>query len=59
MTEVLCGIESCTHWEDAHCRLNLLKIDGNAITNDMNETCCASFAPRGDEDADAGVAGRG
>lgn len=59
MTEVLCAIASCTHWEDDHCRLSVLKIDGNAVTRDMNETCCASFAPRGEERANAGEAHRG
>lgn len=54
MTEVLCGIRSCTHWEDEHCRLSLLKIDGNAAAEEMNETLCASFAYRREKEANAG-----
>ncbi len=54
MTEVLCCIRSCTHWEDDHCRLNVIKVDGNSVARDMNETLCASFALRGDARAEAG-----
>lgn len=56
MTEVLCCIRSCTYREDDHCRLNIIKIDGNSVAGDMNETLWASFALRGDARAEAGQA---
>lgn len=55
MTEVLCTIKNCTHWEDEHCRLNVIKVDGNAEAARNKETLCASFAARDDVAAEAGA----
>ena len=50
MTNVTCSVYSCAHHKDCFCCKPNIKISGEKAQS-CDETCCSSYAPKGDENA--------